>query len=127
LSDGRVLTTTLAVHSAQGASVLEKAVNAPLGRPMPAVRDAVNSVLSQQNPDEITTGEGRRALRRDLARAMNFAAWNFRRGAGPGLEVDPTNREVDGELLDADLQDSIWDSMTGPILKVYFVDFEIID
>jgi flagellar basal body-associated protein FliL len=138
-----VLTAGVVVHVAQETSVLEKAFDAPFGRPMASVRDAALGVLASKTREDLASDEGRKELKREMARAMNFAAWNLREGADSREPIRPETRFVKGDLIDADAKPAeseksedeaevseqpdpqLWDSQTGPVLKVYFTDFVI--
>lgn len=84
------------------------------------IRDAVNLVLSSKTLEEVSTVEGKMALKREIARAVNEAA-----GKGSESKSEEGSEDAKGEEGTEVVTEakSDWDSDTGPVLKVYFRSF----
>ena len=72
-----------------------------------AVRDAVILKLSSKSLKEVRTVEGKMALKRDIAQAVNHVLDDSKK---------PTASAESSDHKD-------WDSESGPVLKIYFANF----
>jgi flagellar basal body-associated protein FliL len=89
----------------------------------PAIRDAIITTLSTRGAREVATLEGKRALKRDLALAINTVLQADEKEA----HKEADKKEDEGEKK-ADKKEKVvvhedWDSQTGPVLKVLFTNF----
>ncbi|MFN8219572.1 MAG: flagellar basal body-associated FliL family protein [Fimbriimonadales bacterium] len=82
-----------------------------------AVQDAIGSVLSSKMPSQIRTLKGKKALKEEIARAINEVLAEGHE-ADKGKEKPKEEKKKDEKAPEND-----WDSQTGPVLKVYFTSF----
>jgi flagellar FliL protein len=98
---------------------------------MPAIRDAVLSVLSDKSVPEVSTEAAKAKLKREIAAAVNKTLEALeppkeepekkkKKKKKDEEEVDPKKA---AEVDPAELEHPEWDSEEGPILKVYFTKF----
>ncbi len=92
---------------------------APKAEAPAAVRDAVVAVLSSQSLDDITSPEGKLALKKAIAKAINAVA-PHEKEEGEKSSKKHKKKAADEE---EEVIDPSWDSQTGPVLKVYFTTF----
>jgi len=83
-----------------------------LDKNLGAVRDSINIVLSSKKLSGVNSPEGKRALKREIASAVNEALNIIK---GDSKEAVKGSAAGKGKLAHPD-----WDSDTGPVLKVYF-------
>ena len=84
-----------------------------------AVRDAVVAVLSSKSLDQVSSPEGKLALKKAIAKAINAVAPHEAEG---GDKADKKHKKK-AEDEEEEVVDPTWDSQTGPVLKVYFTTF----
>lgn len=124
LNDGRTfLKTDISVQIAKESHLDDSKGGGEHGakaEPPAAVRDAVVSVLSSQSLEQISTPEGKLALKKALANAINAVAPKHEEkdGEKEGKKAKKKSHEEEEEVVDPS-----WDSQTGPVLKVYFTTF----
>lgn len=113
LSDGRTyLRADIAVHMAKGKSLAGGGGGHGGGdEGMAPVKDAIIRLLSSKSLGQVSTAEGKLALKRELAEALNHAV-HEEPAEGKKPEVKPPDPVPED-----------WDSETGPVLKVYFTSF----
>lgn len=108
--------TEIALHLAKG--VDKHLVDAN----MPAIRDRILLVLSRQDIDELSTVDGKVALKREIAEEVNAVLEKMASASGHGKEkAESGSKETDEKKGEPENPD--WDSQTGPVLKVYFTSF----
>ena len=94
----------------------------------PAVRDAVNIILNSKSQAEISTAEGKAALKKEIAAAVNEIlhpghAEEEKKEEGAGKEgehIDEAPAEEKHEPVEIPKG---WDSAEGPVLRVFFTNF----
>lgn len=93
----------------------------------PAVRDAVNIILNSKSQAEISTAEGKAALKKEIAAAVNEILHS-------GHEEEEKKEEPAEELPEQAGEHKVethepveipkgWDSAEGPVLRVFFTNF----
>ncbi|MBS1714458.1 MAG: flagellar basal body-associated FliL family protein [Armatimonadetes bacterium] len=141
LNDGRTfLKTDIAVHVAKNMHLTEEAGGGHEGKAEPPapVRDAVISVLTRQDFNEIATPEGKEKLKKEIAKAINAVVPHHdeekdKKGKGKKAKGHAAKSEGEagaekgaeghGASHEEEIVDETWDSQTGPVLKVYFTTF----
>jgi flagellar FliL protein len=111
LNDGRsYLKTNISIQFKKGFDKKEFA------KCLPAVRDAVILVLSAQSLADIIPLEGKDKLKHQLAEAINKVLNGLLSEGAPATPRLSPPPDLRGKGKD-------WDSLTGPVLKIYFTDF----
>ena len=134
LGDGHTfLKTDIAVHVAKDQHLEEAKGGGHEGKAEPPapVRDAVIAVLSSQDFATITTPEGKAALKKAIAKAINAAVPHHdekEEKDGKDKKKGKKSKSHDegeghGEGKEEEIVDETWDSQHGPVLKVYFTSF----
>lgn len=120
LGDGKTyLRTEITLHLKEGVKIEDGGATEGGGGPeMPIIRNAIINVLTNRHAGDISTLEGKRQLRRDIASAINEALDDY--GAEKTGSAPP---KIDAKAAGQPLKHPDWDSDTGPILKVYFTNF----
>lgn len=123
LSDGRTfLKTDISVHVAKNGHLDESKGGGEHGAKVEApaaVRDAVVAVLSSQSLDSVNSPEGKLALKKAIAKAINAVAPHEKEEG----EKSEKKHKKKGDDEEEEIIDPSWDSQTGPVLKVYFTTF----
>lgn len=134
LNDGvSYLSTKVTVHMADGETIIHGDGHGG-GGPDPAVMDAVIQVLTSKSLDEVTSVDGKKRLKQELAYAMNHAIHASHGDEGDDKkkkkEEDEDKEEEEshgddhhGLPKDFKPENPDWDSDEGPVLKVYFTSF----
>ncbi|MCO5297974.1 MAG: flagellar basal body-associated FliL family protein [Fimbriimonadaceae bacterium] len=136
LKEGNVyLRTEIALHFKEGFKKEE------LDKSLPAVEDAIVTLLGARSSTEIRTLDGKAKLKRDLAEAINKVLEAAEKAAHPEEAAEEEPAAKDGEKQTSDKKDPKagkeakhdeeppkdlhpdWDSQTGPVLKLYFTSF----
>lgn len=134
LKEGNVyLRTEIALHLKDGFKKED------LDKSLPAIEDAVVTLLGARGSAEIRTLDGKAKLKQDLAAAINKVLEAAEKAAHPEEEAHDASAEEKGQDKAAqdkkDAKDAKkdaepsepqhpdWDSQTGPVLKVYFTSF----
>jgi flagellar FliL protein len=90
---------------------------------MPIIQDAIIDTLTSKTLSQIRTLDGKRALRRQIAKAINTGIEKTESTKEKG-ESDSDKKEEDKKSeKDSEPKHPDWDSDTGPVLKVYFTSF----
>jgi flagellar basal body-associated protein FliL len=130
LSDGHTfLKAEISVQIAKGKKIAEgESKGEGKAEPPAPVRDAVIAVLSAQDLKTISTPEGKIALKRELAEAINDVApkeegKDGAKDESKDKDKDKAAKGKDGAKEKEEVVDASWDSQKGPVLKVYFTNF----
>lgn len=132
LSDGQTfLKTDISVHVAKGQHLAEPSGGGHGAKEEPPapVRDAIIAVLSSQDLKTVSTPEGKLALKKALAAAINAAVPHKEEGEdkekGDKEEKGHKKKKSKdhGEEEEEEILDETWDAQHGPVLKVYFTNF----
>lgn len=98
----------------------------------PAVRDAVNIILGSKSQEEISTAEGKAALKKEIAAAVNEILHSGHEEEEKKEEPAEASAEKEGEHKDEapteEKHEPVeipkgWDSGEGPVLRVFFTSF----
>ena len=84
---------------------------------LPAVRDAVLTVLTSKAPGQVQDLEGKKKLKHEIALAVNEVLESL----APVAEGDKKKKEAEDKKAADKHKD--WDAAAGPVLKVYFTSF----
>jgi len=125
LSDGRTfLKTEISVHVAKEQHIAEAGDgHGAKAEPPAQIRDAVVAVLSSQDLDYISTPEGKLALKKLLAKAINAVVPHEKEKEKEGDKEKKSKKKKDEHAEEEKVIDESWDSQHGPVLKVYFTSF----
>lgn len=134
LKDGSYLSTTVAVQTAEGTSVSSGGDgHGKAGEPYPWVKDAIIQVLSQKSSADLSSLEGKRMARREIAYAINHAAHLYKHEEGDKKSSKKKKKDKDKDDHASGTPDELkpdyepeypeWDSDEGPVLKVWFLTF----
>jgi flagellar basal body-associated protein FliL len=92
------------------------------------VRDAINLCLKSKTLAQVSTVEGLKKLKREIAADVNEALAPFDANAEKGDKGDKADKSDSKKTeakkeADSKPEHPDWDSDTGPVLKVYFSSF----
>lgn len=131
LNDGQTyLMTEIVVQVAKGQSLTGVAGGKPDATAMAPIQNAVIHLLSGKSVHEISSPEGKAMLRREIAAAINHEVNTFvaPKEEATEEETGETSQEQDAQTQDAQQgstgqEHPLWDSDTGPVLRVFFTKF----
>lgn len=130
LSDGHTfLKTDISVHVAKDQHLAEPSGGGHGAKEEPPapVRDAIIAVLSSQDLKTVSTPEGKLALKKALAAAINAAVPHKEEGEGKDDKEEKGHKKKEKAKEHGDEEEEIvdetWDAQHGPVLKVYFTNF----
>ncbi len=125
--NGVYLRTEIALHPMDGFDVKKMEENGP------AVQDAIIGVLTSKSLEQIRTPTGKKLLKKEIASAVNEI---LSEGKPEEPKPDPKEKskekvveivkKIEPEATKEKPKERVpedWDSLDGPILKVYFVSF----
>lgn len=91
-----------------------------LDKNMPAVQDAITSVLSSKSPGSIRTLEGKQKLKAEIAAKVNALLASDEHAEEEEDAKDKKKKKKDEHEAE---EGADWDSKTGPCLKIFFISF----
>jgi len=135
LKGGGYLSTKIALQCAEGASVSSKGDGHGGGAGiLPFVNDVIITVLTSKTMDDLSSIEGKKQLRRELAYHINHASHTFAHAEeGEGKKPSKKKKKSDHDDHGSGTPDELkpdfepeypeWDNDEGPVLKVFFLTF----